>query len=266
MTQDSDQNSHCWFSLQESILIPRGYKNILLTIDDAQIPISFYSINKNNNTIIISINGSLTNIVIPDGNYDADSLGSLLESSINLIDSNFQVAIVYNPNLNKFLFTPTTIYNSVTIRFPVYSYIVWGFSNATTSYSLNSALISPAHVDLAGSRFLFVQTPTFGTYNINSKTGTTNQIMCKIPVTRDFLEIEQYRNITNFANKISIHALHISVIEVVILDEYLQPVDFNGAHWSMTMSLVILGESPEDIKTSEYTNITDVKNTERDPK
>jgi hypothetical protein len=255
LTQDSDKNSHCWFALQEPILIPRGYNNVLLSIEDAQIPISFYSISANNNTVMIRIDGVGTTVTIPVGNYDAASLGQLLQSSINNINSEFFVTITYNTNQNTYSFVPTiTGSHTVTLAFPNLSYIVWGFSNSSTLYSLNTTLISTTSVDLAGSRFFFVQSPTFGTYNVNSKTGTTNQILCKIPITGHFFEIEQYRNITNFQNKISFRAMNISVIEMSILDEYLQPINFNGAHWSLTLSLIILGESPDDIRTAYTEN------------
>ena len=116
------------------------------------------------------------------------------------------------------------------------------------AYSLdrNQPLASPYCCDLAGSRFLFVQCPTFGTGNINSKTGSTNQILAKIPITQDYLTIQQYTN-SGYVNKIH-NSKSITVIEIKLLDENLNDINFNGVDWSLSMTISILGQPPEEIQ------------------
>ena len=89
LTADSGKNNHCWFSLQESITIPRGYNNILLAICDAQIPISFYTVNDTNNTLRLTFIDSYsnidysTNLTLSNGNYDAYTIAYTLQEKIN---------------------------------------------------------------------------------------------------------------------------------------------------------------------------------------
>ena len=100
---------------------------------------------------------------------------------------------------------------------------------------------------MSGSRFIFVQSPSFSTANINSKTGSTNQILAKIPITNDYLQIQQWPNDVGFQNKKTTQALTISVIEIVLLDENLDDIDFQGGQWAVSLLVTILGESPEDL-------------------
>ena len=268
LTADKSKNNHCWFSLQESITIPRGYNNVLLAVTDAQIPISFYTVNETNNIIGLtfqSFNSDFnipTEIVIPYGNYDAYTLAYLVQEKINTylrfnIDllalpwTQISVGITYDIISNKYTFKPTisplaTDLN-LALNFKGFSYILWGFNDNQTSYDLTSTLISQNTIDLSGSRFLFIQSPSFSTHNINSKTGSTNQILAKIPITSDYLEIQQWTNDVGFQNKITTQALTISVIEIVILDENLNDIDFQGGQWAISLSITILGESPEEL-------------------
>jgi hypothetical protein len=161
--------------------------------------------------------------------------------------------ITYDISTNKFNFEIVGVVDIgqsllYTIQFTGFSYILWGFNESVTIHTIENSLKSPKMIDLSGTRFLFIQSPTFSTANINSKTGSTNQVLAKIPVTQDYLGIQQYFN-NGFQNKITINALNISVIEIVILDEYLNDIDFNGSDWSITLNVTILGKSPEELVT-----------------
>ena len=122
-----------------------------------------------------------------------------------------------------------------------------GLQRQPDNYNITSTITSPYTIDLSGSRFIFVQSPSFSTANNNSKTGSTNQILAKIPITNDYLQIQQWTNDVGFQNKITTQALTISVIEIVLLDENLDDIDFQGGQWAVSLLVTILGESPEDL-------------------
>jgi hypothetical protein len=250
LTADNDFNSHCWFSLQEAIVIPRGYQNILVSVDDAQFPMSFYSVNETNNKFSIFRNGVEYVVTIPFGNYDAYTLCQAANDIITDLLIGFGVSfdITYDITTNKFQFEIIGVsYIGYSLKFTGFSYILFGFTDSITQYIFESSiLISPKMIDLSGTRFLFVQSPTFSTVNINSKSGSTNQILAKIPITQDYLGIQQYVN-NGFQNKITLNAMHLSVIEIKILDEYLNLINLNGADWSITLNVTILGKSPEEL-------------------
>ena len=259
---DKSKKNHCYFSI-ETINIPVAYDNLLVSIDDAQIPISFYSINETNNRININMgvgeNENYTEInqdfTIPVGNYDAISLSVKLMQLVNNLwqqttnfHQNVSFLITYDGVTNKFTFkvmnSPTVYYLTITCY--DYSYVIWGFNeNSNTMGGYDAIIVSDNTIDLAGSRFIFVQCPTFGTVNVNSKTGSTNQILAKIPITKEYLEIQQYQT-SGYTNKIHNNKA-ITVIEIKLLDENLNDIDFNGADWSLSMTISILGRPPEDI-------------------
>lgn len=195
-------------------------------------------------------------VVIPYGNYDSYTLCAVANDIINplLVSLGISFNITYDITTNKFDFELLGSLpdvgqpQSITIQFTGFSYILWGFKESVTKHLIETTLTSQSMIDLSGTRFLFVQSPTFSTANINSKTGSTNQVLAKIPITQDYLAIQQYVN-NGFQNKITINAMNISVIEIVILDEYLNDINFNGSDWSLTLNITILGKSPEELVT-----------------
>ena len=251
LTKDDSKNSHCWFSLVDTVIIPKDYDNLLIEVQDAQIPISFFTVNTTNNTFSATYDlGTFIDVVIPVGNYDAISLAITAQSQINLaFGSACQIQITYNEISNKFIFTKSSgTASSFTLKFPIYASTLWGFASDSTNNSVNNVIKSPFGVDLAGSRFLFIQCPSFNTTNINSKTGTTNQIIAKVPITQDYLQIEQYMS-KGFTIK-SHNSKSISVVEIIIVDDNMNEIDFNGVDWSLTMNITILGQPLEALVNS----------------
>jgi hypothetical protein len=145
-TPDPIKNNRCYFSIK-SIVIPAAYDNILVSIDDAQIPVSFYAINETNNTINIgfyadnmgnldpdiyknsrnyrdpglSISLYMITYIIPVGNYDAYTLSNTLTTIVNNvwdISSNYMptsiylVICTYDAGVNKFIFDTKITANS----------------------------------------------------------------------------------------------------------------------------------------------------------
>jgi hypothetical protein len=218
---------------------------------------SFYSVNETNNKFSIFRNTIEYIVSIPFGNYDAYTLCQVANDIINplLISFGDSFDITYDITTNKFQFELVGVsYIGYSLKFTGFSYILWGFTDSITQYIFQtSTLISPKMIDLSGTRFLFIQSPTFSTVNINSKSGSTNQILAKIPITQDYLGIQQYVN-NGFQNKITLNAMHLSVIEIKILDEYLNEINLNGADWSLTLNVTILGKSPEELVTLKSTD------------
>ena len=74
------KNSNVYFDFKNIIPHDVAYHHSVL-IDNAQIPVSFYNINSLNNSIVVSVNGGVSAIVtIPQGNYNASNLVTILTS------------------------------------------------------------------------------------------------------------------------------------------------------------------------------------------
>lgn len=247
------------------------YDNLLISIEDAQIPVSFYNINENNNTInfvvrmyspLIMGDPDFFQLTIPVGNYDAYSLSLSVAKLFNDQFPYLKMTIMYEIGTNKFSFKlqhfniypgfPSIIGMKLTITFDNYQCsTVWGFDpSGMEIVTIENTLTieSTYSIDMAGSRFVFVQCPTFGTVNVNSKTGSVNQIISKIPIAEDYLSIQQYKN-RGYANKIHNNKA-ITVIEINLLDENLNDINFNGCDWAITLTVVILGMPPEQLTVS----------------
>ena len=90
---------HKKFKLLNPISIKPNEK-IVMNVLDAEIPVSFYNINSNNDrTISYAISGNKTQ-VIPQGNYSGEALATLLTTN--------SLSVSYNELTNKFSFKSST--------------------------------------------------------------------------------------------------------------------------------------------------------------
>ena len=133
--------------------------HIYLSVVSCLIPFSFYNINNSNNSLYYSFDGnSMTNILIPIGNYNINDLVKYFKASM----SNF--TITYNQNSNKLSFTHATtnfMFMSVSSCLSVL-----GFNDNTTYISTSFTLTSKNCVNVYNIKNIQVNSNLI-TYNIN---------------------------------------------------------------------------------------------------
>jgi hypothetical protein len=238
LTEDRWKRSHCWFQFQEHVSVPKSY-DLLISLTDAVIPVSWFVINENNCNLVVSFTniGSMT-FTLPNGNYDATTIATLIGTTpFTVAGHTIAFLCAYQTQTNTFTFTanaPFTISQASTI---------FGLSGAT----LTSQLVGASHVissdicvDLSGTRSVFIKS-NFITHSIDSKTGGSSGILGKVNIDVAFNELQHYRNDVSY--KTVIKEKIIRVIEISILDEDLNFIDFNGVDWSLTITVDIIGNS-----------------------
>jgi len=205
---------------------------ILLSIQSASIPYTFYNIDSTNNCLVYTTDSILTQnyVYLQVGNYNANQLATAMS---NLI-TNFSAS--YSVITNRFTFT-----NSVeNFKFyPVSScFPLIGFSNDILySTSILKSLTSFNCVNLLSKQNICIQS-NLHTGNINHSNLSEGNILCSIPINVPPYSIITYSNNANF--KTNMFSNHIEYINIRIVDQDNTLVDLNNCHWSITLQIDVV--------------------------
>jgi hypothetical protein len=192
---------------------------------------SFYTVNEYNNKFIYKILGGNTNLInIPIGFYDIDSLITKLNSLLSGIftfsyDSlTYKTNIIHNSNLTFILLddgTNTNIYELLGID-------DYGFSSYVSSYT------SPYILNLISVQVLHICISNVNIKSISLKNTTKYNIIASILVTSQFGSVQTYQSNNSFEYLINDDV--IPFINVIILDQDMNPVNFNNIDWFLNLS------------------------------
>ena len=215
--------------------------HLLLSIQHAMIPYSFYNINSTNNTLSFQLlnipNGTIyqTNTVyIPIGNYNSIQLASHLTQQLTI----YGFSIQYQQITNKFLFTNST-YNFRFLSTPSTCNNMIGLhlTNDLLNTSILQSLTSFNQINLATQSCLCI-TSNFNTGSINNANHNDMNIIASIPIMNPPYSMIYYQNNSNF--RINLYDNNISMINLQIKDQSGNLIDFNGIHYSITLQLDVV--------------------------
>jgi len=251
--------------------IPSEIKNVVsLRLASIEIPNAWYlfSHKKKNNLFKIEVNddNNITtyDIVIPDGNYDNDSLQYYLNNTY-FYESGMDCSLKYlkfsidNVNFKSqfeiicehpmcFHFSIFFL-NDVNDNLMNTSGWLLGF-RMPTYLNINESIISESLFDGCGDRYIYFSLTDYQYNNNNSnivcfdKSLIENDILAKIPLTNGKLSviIDDNKNPLTKTRKyngpVNINKLHIKV-----LDKFGEIIDLNNMDFSFTLELELLYES-----------------------
>ena len=201
--------------------------DIIMSINDVQIPMSYYIINSNNNTLNYN-DGSDRSVTITEGNYDVLQLRDTLNASILKTTSN--ITVTYDEKTNKLTFTADS--GDFTFKSSSTCFDLLGFSSGTHTSS-SSVLSSDIVVNLSGISAIFIAS-NFSTRNLDSRNAGFTSIIGKIPVNTASNGILTYTNKTQFKSIITEKT--ISVIHLTLEDEDRNIINLNGVGWIITLT------------------------------
>lgn len=193
----------------------------------AEIPYSFYVVNKTNNLLSLSTNNlsSPINISIPYGNYNANSLmkeiNQLVPTNMTLSfdTTNGKMKLSYNQSFS--ILSSTTMYKLL------------GLEKNKTYTSFNNAIQFPYPMNVLGTKNLYIKSNiNLSNYNLVTKDYVT--ISC-IPVNVEPYGIILYNNYSNSSHIVKNRTLDHLTIQ--ICDDENNFVDFNNVDWNITIEI-----------------------------
>jgi hypothetical protein len=208
------------------ISIPDGH-HIYLSLQNASIPYSFYSITSFDNTFIFGlVAGPTTTYYVEPGNYTINQLISQIQAAMGA-----SYAVTYSSITSKILITHST--SNFIIYASTFNHII-GFSKTTNTTSAANLLYGRDCINLNQIRAINVEI-NFPTYNVNIAQPYNQNILATIPVYVAPFSIITYTNTNNFRTNLYVNKL--DQIQIRLLDNESRLIDMNGIQYQMTLQL-----------------------------
>jgi hypothetical protein len=208
------------------IEIPDGHY-IYLSLQNASIPYSFYSITSTDNTFSWGlVAGPVNTYYVQPGNYNITQLIDVLQLAMGV-----SFTITYSSITSKILITHAS--SDFIIYAASFNHII-GFSKTTNTTSAANLLYGRDCVNLNQIRALNIEV-NFPTYNVNVAQSLNQNILATIPVYVAPFSIITYQNNNNFRTNLYVNRL--DQIQVRIIDNNGLLVDLNGINYQMTLQL-----------------------------
>ncbi len=220
-----DNTANCIYYLPV-IEIPDGH-HIYLSLQNASIPYSFYSITSFDNTFSWGlVSGPVNTYYVEPGNYTITQLVGVIQAAMGT-----SYTVTYSSITAKLLFTHTS--SNFVIYANTINHIL-GFSKTTNTTSTANLLYSRDCVNLNQIRAINVEI-NFPTYNVNIAQPYNSNILATIPVYVAPFSIITYTNNNNFRTNLYVNKL--DQIQIRLLDNEGRLIDTNGVQYQMTLQL-----------------------------
>ena len=238
---NSQKNSNVYFK----------FKNILKEDDDvyyitcgllsAQIPVSFYNVNVNNQYLSYSVNGTAYSLTIPEGNYNAYGFISSFQTQFSNGAHGKALTVTLDKLTGRFTFTLTTSYTLVLNSATSTIFKVLGF-DISTDYTITSSQLAPYPANFLGVKKIKVLSSALANFSYDSNTlGNTNLIQT-ITVNDSAFGMVTYQNqIENYGR---LKTKRIDEIDIQLRDEDDALIDLNGIDWGLTFHLNLYRRIP----------------------
>ncbi len=221
--------SECMFVLP-SLVIPKRSK-MSISCQTASIPYSFYNCDDFNNKLSFIQNSITYNVVIPQGNYNVNTLITALKT---LMGVNFN--IIYNSLDNTYTFTNTLYEFSLLSSSSCFEML--GFKTGITITSVSKTLKSKLSINLFTIRNIYISSNNFILNNVNNSTPNNSSILCSVPIQSSSGSIITYSNIFNVYNEVH-NVSNLTLLHIKLTDQDGDILDLNGCHFSLTLQLDI---------------------------
>ena len=204
--------------------------NTFITVSNAQIPVSFYTITSTNNRINYGQLGADVSFNIPIGNYNSTSLisalkvvfgANLITLTINKLDG--KLSFLFNTN--------TTFQSTSSIK------DILGFEVDFPCLT-NVTSVLPFPLNLLGVKKISIKSDRLAITSYSSVNFSTSNTLTTIPVDQPAFNMISYVNQSDLNTNI-LQAKTLNIIDISLVDENNNLLDFNNCDWSMTLSLSI---------------------------
>ena len=225
----NNYSSECMFKLPP-LNIPKKSK-INISVQTASIPSSFYNCDDFNNKFDVIVNGVPQNYIIPQGNYNINTLiiqlKSFLGTNFTIVYNNLDNTITFTNSLYDFQFLNTSS-----------CFEMLGFTDNITVSSISKVLKSTISINLFTIRNILISSNNFILNNVNSTKPNDSSILCSIPINSSPGSIISYTNNFNVSNDVY-NTTNLTLLHLKLTDQDGTILDLNGCHFSLTLQLDI---------------------------
>lgn len=212
-----------------------------ITLQSAQIPVSFYIVNYTNKTLVIQYSGTDYPISIAVGNYNANTLITALQTAITAAIPALTITIVISKITGIFTFTSSLAFTLKGSSSNFTMNTILGMDKvdlAATLVSSTYTAILPYPVNLLGIKTLQINSFTISGNNYASNLQGQSTLLGTIPVQAPSFGLILYSDTGD--TRVSFNNNTLDGIDINITDaETGKLINFNNCNWTMTLVLHI---------------------------
>lgn len=206
-----------------------------IAIQSAEIPASYYNVNTSNNTINLTEGAETFSVVIPPGNYDANTFITAFILAHNALFTN-DATLSFNTTTGKFALMSDV--NGVSIVMNLLNttaQTILGVSNTTSfPYSAGNPTNMDRPANFLGVVKIKVSSNALAGDNYDSVSLNTSTLIDTISTTATSFGLTIYNSL---GRESFVKAKRIDEIDIQLHDQDDNPIDFNGTDWNFTIIL-----------------------------
>lgn len=203
---------------------------VLISIQHASIPYSFYQINASNNNLTPVINGvTQTSIVIPPGNYSANQILVLFQTSMT------QFNVSYSSTTNKFTFHLKQAGYEFSFHTLYSTCLEWLGFYYTFPQSSGGILVSARPVNLMPIQSICIFSNTLITGGFCKANMNKRNLLASIPIDVQPFQMISYKAVDSY--KCNTYSKQLQSIDIQLCDQCGNLIDMNQSDWSITLHI-----------------------------
>jgi hypothetical protein len=242
---NGDYNSDVVFNFTGILTDEPDIKEVQVSVQNAQIPMSFYNINVYNNILRITYNSVNYTITLTRGNYNSNTLITEIVSQLaGQLITDITITISGVTGILKFVRAGSlnfTILSTGTINKTL------GFEIGTNYTTTLGVLSAPYPLNLLGILKLKITSLEISTYNFDSSVLGNLNVLATIPIEAGTFGLIQYDNFANIQSIIKNPSLDSFDLQIYGDDGNL--VNFNGIGWNIVLMFAITRERKQKSAT-----------------
>jgi hypothetical protein len=226
--------SNVYFNFKNVIQDVDNLLEVEISVANAQIPFSFYNVNVYNNVLAIDYNGTPYTLTLTRGNYNATNL-------ISEIQTQFINAGITGTTITISSITGTIqISSGGTLQILNNGSTIYSVLGLETGIDYTAPFTAPYPLNLLGTLRLRICSYELITYNLDSTSMTTLNVLATIPIESPTFGVILYDNIANIKTRLNNSQL--DGFDILILDDNNNPVNFNGVPWCISLLITMTKE------------------------
>jgi len=256
------QQSDLYFNIDQN-MTPQSDEALVVSLNTAEIPISFYPIGVNNNTIKWSESTDATvgnlvaknNIVLTDGNYTAVNLAIELQAKLIASNGENDYTVSFTNATGKFAIHKNAALvggvaeKAFELDFSIASsgtaYRTFGYTSSKVQSvkvgaTAKTTLVGTVVANVGGDNAVYVRCPLSNINSFESKHGGTSDILAKIPITGQYNEIQHYSPVANMFKSQLPNGQPLNDLTIRLTNSDNLLLDMNGMDWEMSIVVEVI--------------------------
>ncbi len=229
-------------------LTPEADEALLVSINSAEIPYSYFPVNANNKTLKFFESSDATagnlsaknDVVLTAGEYNGLELAVELQRAIRASNGLNNYTVAFSPATTKITITQPT---DIAFRFDFttsakYAYSLLGFDKGlktATDNGGNHTLVSDTAINIAGDNAIYIRSPLSNINTYESRHGGISDILAKIPIKVNYNEIIYYEPVVyQFKSQLP-RGQSLNDLSIRLTNKYNELIDLNGLDWEFSL-------------------------------